>query len=110
LITGGASTYGATLMKDPSLTGRLVESMANAAAKVEAQSSDNSIGISVKCQIGVYDTAEDYNQSCNHNIDDEYLANYISMIHDVGANHVILHARPAILSLNPVKNRVIPTY
>jgi tRNA-dihydrouridine synthase len=31
------------------------------------------------------------------------------MIHDAGANHVILHARPAILSLNPVKNRVIPT-
>jgi tRNA-dihydrouridine synthase len=40
-------------MKDPSLTAHLVESMANAAAKIEAQSSDNSIGISVKCRIGV---------------------------------------------------------
>jgi tRNA-dihydrouridine synthase len=51
--------------------------MANAAAKIEAQSSDNSIGISVKCRIGVYDTAEDYNQSYNHTIDYEYLSSKI---------------------------------
>ena len=31
------------------------------------------------------------------------------MIHDTGAGHVILHARPTILSLSPVKNRVMPT-
>ena len=37
------------------------------------------------------------------------MTKYISMIHDTGAGHVILHARPTILSLSPVKNRVMPT-
>ena len=46
---GGSSTYGASLMKDPSLTARLVESMAAAA----------NIDISVKCRIGVFDSEDD---------------------------------------------------
>ena len=95
--TGGASTYGASLMKDSSLTSQLVESMCSA----------TDIDISVKCRIGVFDNTDDV-----HTLDETdytYLSNYISSIHDAGAKHVILHARPAILSLNPVKNRQIPT-
>ena len=95
--TGGASTYGASLMKDASLTARLVESMSAA--------SNNDVDISVKCRIGVFD--DDIPHQLNEN-DYQYLTNYISAIHDAGAKHVILHARPAILSLSPVKNRIIP--
>jgi len=94
--TGGASTYGASLMKDSSLTSQLVESMCSA----------TDIDISVKCRIGVFDNTDDV-----HTLDETdytYLSNYISSIHNAGAKHVILHARPAILSLNPFKNRQIP--
>lgn len=95
--TGGASSYGASLMKDPSLTAQLVNSMSSA----------TDIDISVKCRIGVFDSEEDL-RPLNEK-DYEYLTNYVSAIHDAGAKHVILHARPAILSLSPVKNRLIPT-
>lgn len=94
---GGASTYGASLMKNPSLTSKLVNSMATA----------TDIDISVKCRIGVFDNVEDY-QPLNEK-DYQHLSNYISSVHAAGASHVILHARPAILSMSPVKNRLIPT-
>lgn len=94
--TGGAPTYGASLMKDTTLTAQLVESIVSA----------TDIDVSVKCRIGVFDTAEDVVPIGDERY--EYLYNYISAIHDAGAKHVILHSRPAILSLNPVKNRIIP--
>ena len=95
--TGGAATYGASLMKDTSLTSNLVKSMSSA----------TDIDISVKCRIGVFETAE-YLRPLNEE-DYQYLSNYISEIHNAGAKHVVLHARPAILSMSPVKNRNIPT-
>jgi tRNA dihydrouridine synthase A len=94
--TGGASTYGASLMKDSTLTAKLVESMVSA----------SDIDVSVKCRIGVFHTAEDVVAMNDKQY--EYLHNYISSIHRSGAKHVILHARPAILSLSPVKNRIVP--
>ena len=95
--TGGAATYGASLMKDSMLTTKLVESM----------SFSTNIDISVKCRIAVFDTEDEVHQL---NDDDyQYLSNYICNIRDAGAKHIILHARPAILSLSPVKNRIIPT-
>ncbi|KAL3787426.1 hypothetical protein HJC23_001823 [Cyclotella cryptica] len=97
IATGGAPTYGASLMKDVSLTSQLVESIA----------STTEINVSVKCRIGVFDTAEDIAPMGEKQY--EYLHKYVTAIHDAGANHVILHARPAILSLNPVKNRIVPT-
>ncbi|KAL3785155.1 hypothetical protein ACHAW5_000187 [Stephanodiscus triporus] len=84
-------------MKDPSLTARLVKSMAAAA----------NIDISVKCQIGMFNSEDDL-QTLNQE-DYQYMTKYISMIHNAGTSHVILHTRPAILSLSPVKNRVMPT-
>ncbi|KAL7526066.1 hypothetical protein ACHAXR_002915, partial [Thalassiosira sp. AJA248-18] len=95
--TGGSSTYGARLMKDPSLTARLVEAMASA----------TDIDISVKTRIAVFDSVD--SPPILSEQDYDYLANYISAIHNAGARHVILHARPAVLSLSPVKNRIIPT-
>eukprot|EP00956_Cyclotella_meneghiniana_P041512 scaffold229302_cov61-Cyclotella_meneghiniana.AAC.10 len=94
--TGGATTYGASIMKDTSLTAQLVDSMVTA----------SDLEISVKCRIGVFDKAEDVVPMGEKQF--RYLHNYISTLHDSGANHVILHARPAILSLSPVKNRNIP--
>lgn len=94
--TGGATTYGASIMKNTFLTAQLVDSMVTA----------SDIEISVKCRIGVFDTAEDVAPMDEKQY--KYLHNYISTLHDSGANHVILHARPAILSLSPVKNRNIP--
>jgi tRNA-dihydrouridine synthase len=64
--------------------------------------------ISVKCRIGVFDDAEQMRPLGAEDYD--FLKHYITTIHDAGANHVVLHARPAILSgLSPVKNRIIPT-
>ena len=105
--SGGASTYGASLMKQPQLTGLLVDSVKRGLEAGISSESDRP-NVSVKCRIGLFDDAEqmrpleegDYN----------YLKEYITTIHSAGANHVVLHARPAILSgLSPVKNRIIPT-
>eukprot|EP00578_Thalassiosira_sp_NH16_P002798 CAMPEP_0181132396 /NCGR_PEP_ID=MMETSP1071-20121207/30971_1 /TAXON_ID=35127 /ORGANISM="Thalassiosira sp., Strain NH16" /LENGTH=367 /DNA_ID=CAMNT_0023218723 /DNA_START=105 /DNA_END=1205 /DNA_ORIENTATION=- len=87
--TGGASSYGASLMKDAPLTARLVESMAVA--------TDN-IDISVKCRIGVFDGEEDVRSLGEK--DYQYLSNYILTIHDAGQTR---HFIP-----QPVKNRRIP--
>ena len=85
-------------MADTLLTARLVETMTSA----------SDIDVSVKCRIGVFDSVDDLHPLNER--DYEYITNYISAIHNAGANHVILHARPAILSgLSPVKNRIVPT-
>ena len=102
--SGGATTYGASLMKEPRLTGKLVESVRSGLNAVDILDDTT---VSVKCRIGVFDDAE--NMRPLDTTDYDYLKNYISIINDAGADHVILHARPAILSgLSPVKNRIIP--
>lgn len=100
--SGGASTYGASLMKDAKLTGELVQAAQEALAGVES-----SPKVSVKCRIGVFESDKDM-RPLNEN-DYEYLKHYVSTIYNSGGNHVILHARPAVLSgLSPVKNRIVP--
>eukprot|EP00536_Pseudo-nitzschia_multiseries_P002223 jgi/Psemu1/63548/estExt_Genemark1.C_290122 len=104
--SGGASTYGASLMKDAPLTGQLVAT-ARKGLKGSLGSNDGSPQISVKCRIGVFETDKDMRPLTES--DHESLREYISTIHEHGANHVILHARPAILSgLSPAKNRIVP--
>ena len=105
--SGGASTYGASLMKQPELTGSLVDSVKRGLEAGISSKSDRP-NISVKCRIGVFDDAEQMRPLAAEDYD--YLKHYITTIHDAGANHVVLHARPAILAgLSPVKNRIIPT-
>ena len=109
--SGGADSYGASLMKDASLTGRLVESMKRGLHGITSTGSDATAipvpTISVKCRIGVFEHADDMHPL--QEIDYEYLKKYVGTVRDAGANHVILHARPAILSgLSPVKNRIVP--
>lgn len=97
ISSGGATGYGASLMKDPDLTAGLVASM---------RSSTNG-DISVKTRIAVFDNPEDLRPLDDR--DYRYLVNYVSSISEAGAAHVILHARPAVLSgLSPVNNRIVP--
>jgi len=103
--SGGSSNYGASLMKQTELSAQLVEAVRKGSKALSTSSSD--VGISVKCRIAVFDHVDDMVP-----LDDShynYLKQYITCIHNAGANHVILHARPAILSgLTPVKNRIVP--
>ena len=106
--SGGASTYGASLMKQPQLTGLLVDSVKRGLEAGMSSSECDRPNISVKCRIGVFDDAEQMRPLEEKDYD--YLKEYITTIHSAGANHVVLHARPAVLSgLSPVKNRIIPT-
>uniref|UniRef100_A0A7S4EQR4 DUS-like FMN-binding domain-containing protein n=1 Tax=Pseudo-nitzschia australis TaxID=44445 RepID=A0A7S4EQR4_9STRA len=105
--SGGASTYGASLMKDAKLTGQLVKS-ARKGLEGSLGTSHACPKISVKCRIAVFETDQDMRLLTGRDYD--YLKDYVSTMHEHGANHVILHARPAILSgLSPVKNRIVPT-
>jgi len=102
--SGGAATYGASLMKDASLTGQLVSSIEKALSGSKCLDFRDAPKISVKCRIAVFDHLD--NMRPLHDGDYEFLLNYLRTIRDAGAQHVVLHARPAILSgLSPVKNR-----
>ena len=109
--SGGAATYGASLMKDASLTGRLVESMRRGLESdcgTTTKANKASTSISVKCRIAVFDQTDDVHHPLRDD-DYQFLKNYVSTVHDAGANQIILHARPAILSgISPVKNRIVP--
>ena len=97
--SGGAAGYGASLMKDPDLTAGLVASMC----------SSTKVDISVKTRIAVFDNPEDLHHRPLDDRDYRYLVNYVSSIEEAGASHVILHARPAVLSgLSPANNRIVP--
>mmetsp|Transcript_18302 Transcript_18302/g.23570 ORF Transcript_18302/g.23570 Transcript_18302/m.23570 type:complete len:415 (+) Transcript_18302:86-1330(+) len=100
---GGASTFGASMMKDPALTARCVHALKHSAP-------DNAV-ISVKTRIAVFDNPDDLYLDNNFS-EKQYqqLHNYISQCSDAGASHIILHARPVILQgLSPVKNRQVPS-
>lgn len=95
--TGGAATYGASLMKDPLLTRKLLETMIR----------ETTANVSLKCRIGLFETMEHVVATREN----EYktLHNYIAHAEQAGIHHVALHARPAILAgLNPTKNRQVP--
>eukprot|EP00550_Attheya_septentrionalis_P001945 CAMPEP_0198289578 /NCGR_PEP_ID=MMETSP1449-20131203/7709_1 /TAXON_ID=420275 /ORGANISM="Attheya septentrionalis, Strain CCMP2084" /LENGTH=149 /DNA_ID=CAMNT_0043987919 /DNA_START=19 /DNA_END=464 /DNA_ORIENTATION=- len=63
--------------------------------------------VSVKCRIGIFDHVDEMHPLNETDFDD--LRKYVATIQSAGANHVILHARPAVLSgLSPVKNRIVP--
>ena len=106
--SGGATTYGAKLMTDAKLTGELVHA-AQTALETCSSSGDSLPKISVKCRIAVFESDKNM-RPLDQESDYQYLRNYLSTIQENGGNHVILHARPAILSgLSPVKNRIVPT-
>ena len=122
IVSGGSSEYGASLMRKPGLTADIVSAMREAAP--------SGASVSVKTRIAAFDSADDYASSCAGGFGEEGveweeegkgicyadLKNYISGIGEGaddgggGADHVVLHARPAVLSgLSPAKNRAVPT-
>jgi len=100
--SGGAATYGASLMKQPKLTHDLI------AAIAEATSSTATV-VSLKCRTAVYDTPEELQHRGRLEEDYRRLHDYIQHAYDGGISHLVLHARPAVLSgLSPTKNRHVP--
>ena len=103
--SGGAATYGASLMKYPQLTSELVDSVQRG---LESVSSSDRPKVSVKCRIGVFENAEQIMRPLGAE-DFDKLHRYITYICEAGASHVVLHARPAVLAgLSPVRNRIVP--
>ena len=82
------NSFGACLMKDPSLVADCLNKMVNACK----------IAVTAKTRIGV-DDIEDF----------DYLNNFINKIREAGCKTIILHARKAILKgLTPKQNLSIP--
>ena len=81
-------SFGAILMKNPKLV----------AACCEAMKKSTSVGITVKCRIGVDDQDPE-----------QILPEFLNHISNSGVSRVIIHARKAILrGLSPKENRDIP--
>jgi tRNA dihydrouridine synthase A len=100
--SGGAASYGASLMKQPQLTHELLEAI--------RLSVDEDTTVSLKCRVGVFDTPEEM-ELARFSEAQQYqsLHNYIAHAQRAGIAHLILHARPAVLSgLSPTKNRQVP--
>lgn len=102
--TGGAATYGASLMRQPELTRDVLSAIHESIESYEKTQ------VSLKCRIGVLDTPEEIEVD-GHRTEQQYeeLRTYLDTALDAGISHVALHARPAVLSgLSPTKNRQIP--
>jgi tRNA-dihydrouridine synthase len=106
-------------MRTPQLTREICEAVARASG----------VPVSVKCRIGVYDTVEDMlgrtsaqrpngdgyaDTMVKNNVPDscefDQLHDFVSQVTSSGVvNHVVVHARAAILAgLSPAKNRKVP--
>lgn len=65
--------------------------------------------VSLKCRIAIVENFADL-EKFDAQIAYENLHRFISMAQGAGVSHVVLHARPAVLSgLSPVKNRQVPS-
>lgn len=82
-----SGAFGACLMKTPERVVRAVEAMQQVV----------SIPVSVKTRVGV----DEYQGL-------DFLIGFVAQLKQAGCQHVILHARRAILNLNPKGNRSIP--
>jgi tRNA-dihydrouridine synthase A len=99
--SGGAASYGASLMKHPKLTQELLEAIRLGV--------DKDTSVSLKCRLGVFDNSGDMEFAGSPEAQYQSLHNYISHAERAGIAHLILHARPAVLSgLSPTKNRKVP--
>ena len=113
--SGGASTFGASLMKDPELTRDLLGSIRDTVPEM--------VDVSLKCRIAVYESPDEYDNSIKlvtttgkqqqqqqqQQQQYDYLHNYVSHAVEGGISQLVLHARPVILSgFSPTKNRSVP--
>lgn len=118
-IEAGGADFGASLMKDPIRTRQLIEAIGNGCSG--HYYNGESCIVSLKCRIAAYETPEEMDAvyrddrgsaSSKSNLQGKQfhdLCSYISHARKGGISHLILHARPAVLSgLSPTKNRLIP--
>ena len=81
-----AGNFGAVLMKDPDLVGKCVKKM------------NEQIFSSIKCRLGL------------DKFDQKFLENFIEKTKNIsGCNKYILHARIAIMGIDTMKNRTVPS-
>ena len=96
----GSGCFGAALMRDPVLTAEICEAMAEGA---------NGVPITVKCRIGVADTAAEALAAEPEELFDS-LSNFVETVSSRGGvRHFAVHARQAVLGgLSPDQNRKVP--
>ena len=104
-IETGGSNFGASLMRDPAATARLVEEMVRAAGP--------DTRVSVKCRVGVVEHAGDATEAeaPPEEVERLYagLEEFALSCVDAGAAHVVVHARQAVMAgLSPQANRTVP--
>ena len=94
--------FGASLMRNPTLTKELLLSMG------EALQATPTTKISLKCRLSAVETYDDLQGGGGY--DYEQLCKYIHVCVSSGClSRVVLHCRPAVMSgLSPVKNRQVP--
>jgi tRNA-dihydrouridine synthase A len=114
-IEAGGADFGASLMKQPDLTRQLIQAIGDGCSGYKLNGNDCTV--SLKSRIAVFETPEEmelaYSATSNKNIVQEFqfqnLCSYISQAEKGGLSHLVLHARPAVLSgLSPTKNRLVP--
>ena len=100
--SGGAATYGASLMKKPRLTRDLLKAIS------ETKPNHDTV-VSLKCRIAVHDNPQAMSGDMLSEREYEALYEYLSHACQGNMNHLVLHARAAVLSgLSPKKNRQVP--
>lgn len=113
--SGGAATYGASLMRRPELTEELASAVRGAVDESwsgRVSAAGRRVEVSVKTRIAAFDSPEEMAEAPPDLGEARYAAlrDYVERVESGGADHVILHARPAVLSgLSPSKNRVVPS-
>jgi tRNA-dihydrouridine synthase len=105
-------------MKQPILTQQLVEAINSGCGAYTFNGAP--CDISLKCRIAVFESPENMQlaydtrrTSQGKSFEEEQfqeLCSYVSHAQEGGISHLILHARPAVLTgLSPTKNRLVPT-
>jgi tRNA-dihydrouridine synthase A len=106
--SGGASSFGASMMKQPELTRDLLRTIQECSATASSSSSSSRpVDVSLKCRIAVFESSEDMHELGEAEY--KQLHNYVTHAVEGGISQLVLHSRPVILSgLSPTKNRSAP--
>ena len=121
--SGGAATYGASLMANPAGVREAAEAVREAADRARAGLGLDPLAVSVKCRIGLHERivppggALGGRESSFPEDDYGFLAAFVAEVSRTGAlggrgsvgGGVQVHARSAVLSgLSPLRNRSVP--
>lgn len=103
---GGAATYGASLMQRPAQTAALVQALRRVVSENTNLDDDDKVKVSLKCRLGIWQTPDRVVLPAKMY---DLQHDYVTQAHAAGLQHVVVHARPAILQgFSPVQNRCIP--